>query len=383
MKNWKTVELFCGIGGFRIAADALNIETVWANDIGDLAKSVYIANFGKEVFHDGDIQNLIQTIPQHDILTAGFPCQPFSSAGKKKGTSEPRGTLFSEIVKILKLNNPRFFVLENVKRLLSMDSGKHFATILSALTECGYCVEWRVVNARWFGLPQHRERIVIIGWKDPVLRSYFYHNRDKIQEESIGSVKIRQSLIHRIAEHHWKFSSWGLAWEEWAIDQELDDPLCSIFSNAKLHDVLEKDPLPEFFFTEDTLKRIEDSDPVNRYFNGVEILYNQRGGARMGYSIFGVNGVAPTLTSTTSRHYERYRVGNEYRRLTNIEYARLQGFPDHHCDAVSPYHQYALFGNAVPPCLVQWVMSQLINNCYFPIEITQESLGKQMELSFF
>ena len=383
MNTWKTVELFCGIGGFRIAADALNIETIWANDIKDYAKSVYISNFGEENFYHGDIRNLVQTVPTHDILTAGFPCQPFSSAGKKMGTSEPRGTLFFEIVRILTLKNPSFFILENVKRLLSMDSGKHFATILSALTRCGYYVEWRVVNARWFGLPQHRERTVIIGWKDPVLRSYLYYNKDEIKEEHVEPVKIQQSFIHKIAEHQWKFSSWGLAWEDWVIDQELDNPLCSISSNVRLHDLLEKEVSSEFFFTEDTLKRIEDSDPVNRYFNGVEILYNQKGGARMGYSIFGVNGVAPTLTSTTSRHYERYRVGNEYRRLTNVEYARLQGFPDHHCYAVLPYHQYALFGNAVPPCLVKWVMSQLIDDCYFPLEITEGLLGKQMELSLF
>lgn len=79
----------------------------------------------------------------------------------------------------------------------------------------------------------------------------------------------------------------------------------------------------------------------------------------MGYTIFGISGVAPTLTSTTSRHYERYKIGNRYRRLTNVEYARLQGFPDDHCKAVSVYEQYALFGNAVPPPLVEWVMGQL------------------------
>ena len=79
----------------------------------------------------------------------------------------------------------------------------------------------------------------------------------------------------------------------------------------------------------------------------------------MGYTIFGTNGVAPTLTSTTSRHYERYRVGNRYRRLTNVEYARIQGFPDAHCNGISTYGQYALFGNAVPPAMAEWVIKQV------------------------
>jgi DNA (cytosine-5)-methyltransferase 1 len=130
---------------------------------------------------------------------------------------------------------------------------------------------------------------------------------------------------------------------------------------VKLRDVLEREVPPQFDFTESTIERIGNSAEVNRFVDGVEILSNQGGGARMGYTVFGINGVAPTLTSTASRHYERYKVGNRYRRLTNIEYARLQGFPDDFCSAVSVYDQYALYGNAVPPPVVQWVVGRL--NC--------------------
>jgi DNA (cytosine-5)-methyltransferase 1 len=80
----------------------------------------------------------------------------------------------------------------------------------------------------------------------------------------------------------------------------------------------------------------------------------------MGYTVFGINGVAPTLTSSQSRHYERYQIGSRYRRLTNIEYARIQGFPDHHCDVISPYNQYALFGNAVPPQMASWAVRRTL-----------------------
>ena len=113
--------------------------------------------------------------------------------------------------------------------------------------------------------------------------------------------------------------------------------------------------------------RIENSVYVNKYYNGVQILYNQRGGARMGYSIFGTNGLSPTLTASTSRHYERYKVNERYRRLTNIEYARLQGFPDLHCKAVSPYDQYKLYGNAVPHQLVHYALSQVVNEKYITL----------------
>lgn len=381
MKSWKTVELFCGIGGFRLAADALKIETVWANEIEDKAAFIYTKHFGDMNFHHGDIRECSQDIPEHDILTAGFPCQPFSSAGKKMGICDPRGTLFSEIVKIVGQKKPNFFILENVKRLLSMNSGIYFATILHALTQSGYCVEWRVLNAMWFGLPQHRERIILIGRKNRDLQSYLYSSKRDENLNHIRKIQLECSQLHKIQDRQSKFQNWGLAWEDYVIDQHIEIPVCQINPNIRLHHLLEENPASDFFFTKDTLKRIKHSEKVNRYFNGVEILYNQKGGARMGYSIFGIHGVSPTLTSTTSRHYERYKVGEEYRRLTNIEYARLQGFPDSHCDGISPYHQYMLFGNAVPPNLIQWVMSRLINDQFLPVEIEQVRSTKQLELS--
>src|SRR5208283_5141679 len=110
--------------------------------------------------------------------------------------------------------------------------------------------------------------------------------------------------------------------------------------------ILQDNVAAEFDFTEATLKWVSANTPVNRFVQGVEILSNQEGGARMGYTIFGIEGVAPTLTSTTSRHYERYKIGNRYRRLTNVEYARIQGFPDDHCAGMALHDQYALLGNA-------------------------------------
>src|SRR4051812_16213164 len=111
----KTVELFAGIGGFRVAAEKFHLETVWANDCCPKASKVYRNQFGSEKFHEGDVNQLLADIPVHDVLTAGFPCQPFSSAGKKKGIRDPRGTLFSKVVDVLRNRRPKFFVLENVK----------------------------------------------------------------------------------------------------------------------------------------------------------------------------------------------------------------------------------------------------------------------------
>jgi DNA (cytosine-5)-methyltransferase 1 len=373
--SMKAVELFCGIGGFRIACDSLGIETIWSNDISPKASKVYVDKFGPDNFHEGDIEEFLDTVPEHDVLTGGFPCQPFSSAGKKLGIEDLRGTLFEKIVYVLDKKKPNYFILENVKRLLSMDNGKHFATVLDALSSIGYLIEWRLLNAVNFGLPQNRERIVITGRKNhnPTSKLCSLEDLSGLKKKQLIQVKDNSSW-KKIENHGLKFRNWGLALDGVFFHADIDD-FSEKYESVKLASVLEDRPDNKFFFTQDTEERIKNSDEVNRYYSGVEILYNQKGGARMGYSIFGINGVAPTLTCTASRHYERYKIGNEYRRLTNIEYARIQGFPDDHCNAISTYDQYTLYGNAVPPELVKWALSKLISDEYTDFNILEGALN--------
>lgn len=380
----RTVELFAGIGGFRIAAEKRGIKTVWANDINSIACSVYKDQFGEDSIKEGDIWKLIKSIPKHDLLTGGFPCQPFSSAGKKKGISDPRGTLFQAIIEVLKLNQPKFFILENVKRLLSMDKGLPFATILSALAELDYRIEWRVLNAMHFGLPQNRQRVVLSG-----IHLSEYKNKES-EWNSIESIKladpndfsknnkILKNFIDidewkNIEDHGSSFPNWGVACKGKFFSSDLVD-FHKKTKLVTLNNVLEEDA-PKFFdLTESTIHRLGSNSIVRKYVGGVEIISNQRGGARMGYTIFGINGLAPTLTSSTSRHYERYKIENNYRRLTNIEYARIQGFPDNHCSIAPLRHQYVLYGNAVPPALVGWVMDRILDTKLISFDIEYQPL---------
>lgn len=363
----KTVEMFAGIGGFRLASDRMGWQTVWANDLSSKACAVYRDRFGSDVIHEGDFVDFKDSVPPHDLLTGGFPCQPFSSAGKKEGTRDARGTLFQLIVDVLRKERPRFFILENVKRLLTMEKGCHFATILSSLAELDYAVEWRLINAMHFGLPQNRERVVIVGSRLPD-----YAKRERVAPVRLalpsdlalldGSQQQRlfeQHRWNRITDHRDRFPDWGVASGGCFFGADLER-FAAASTPVLLSDVLEKTVSPDFDFTETTLKWLNENTPVNRFVHGVEILSNQRGGARMGYTIFGTRGVAPTLTSTTSRHYERYKVGDRYRRLTNVEYARIQGFPDDHCRACSVYDQYVLYGNAIPPAMAGWVLGRLL-----------------------
>jgi len=364
------VELFSGIGGFRVAAERRRISTIWANDNCPKACEVYRSRFGEKEIHAGDIRGLKGQIPDHDILTAGFPCQPFSSAGKKKGVRDPRGTLFQEIVDVLTERQPKYFVLENVKRLLTMETGFHFATILSSLADANYYIEWRLLNAMHFGLPQNRQRVFIIGVHERALASpaKLFDGPVPLRLATAEDIANRDGRLFDavwdppawkpIETHVGRFPSWGMARSGRFIAAGLSS-FSAALPPVMLSEVLQGLVSDEFDFTETTLKWIAANTPVNRFVQGVEILSNQAGGARMGYTIFGTNGVAPTLTSTTSRHYERYRVGDRYRRLTNTEYARIQGFPDDHCGVVSVYDQYALFGNAAPPPMAGWVFDRL------------------------
>jgi DNA (cytosine-5)-methyltransferase 1 len=171
------IDLFCGIGGFRFAmnsaSEIIKIESqcVFSSDIDSNAQTAYEANFGELPF--GDItQVTAEDVPDHELLLGGFPCQAFSIIGDMKGFSDTRGTLFFDIARIIEAKNPPAFVLENVKQLRGHDSGRTLSTILKTLDQLGYWVDYRVLNALDYGLPQKRERILIVGFKKGTQRNF-------------------------------------------------------------------------------------------------------------------------------------------------------------------------------------------------------------------
>lgn len=367
-----TVELFAGIGGFRLAAESVSLRTIWANDVCPKACQVYRSRFDSSEIVEGEVAAHVTNVPNHDLLTAGFPCQPFSSAGKKRGIRDPRGTVFQVVVDVLKNRRPRLFILENVKRLLTMEGGLHFATILSSLADLDYQIEWRLLNAMHFGLPQNRQRVFIVGVRGSEgapLPSIRLASCDDLNGAQLHGLT-NPDLWEIIEQHGKRFPTWGIACCGRFIAANLQGFSCAL-PLVPVRTVLQANVPEEFDFTVSTLQWLSRNTPVNKFVQGVEILSNQAGGARMGYTIFGINGVAPTLTSTTSRHYERYKIGDRYRRLTNVEYARIQGFPDDHCAVCSIYDQYALYGNAVPPPMAAWVMRQLLSDGMSPSEYRQ------------
>jgi DNA (cytosine-5)-methyltransferase 1 len=159
------IDLFAGIGGFRIPMQDNKGKCVFTSEFNFHAQRSYELNFGEVPF--GDITKLdLNIVPKHDVLTAGFPCQPFSISGKMKGFEDTRGTLIYNVFKIIEMRQPQVVFLENVKHLIHHDGGNTLKTILKDLEELGYKVSWKLLNASDFGVPQNRERIIIIGHKD-------------------------------------------------------------------------------------------------------------------------------------------------------------------------------------------------------------------------
>jgi DNA (cytosine-5)-methyltransferase 1 len=172
-KSVRYIDLFCGVGGFRLAMEqaaaqaGLRARCVFSCDIDDGCRRVYEANFGERP--SGDISQVSSAdAPDHDVLLAGFPCQPFSIIGRRHGFTDTRGTLFFEIARILDAKRPAVFVLENVKQLVGHDKGRTMKKIMDTLEELGYDARHRVFNALHFGLPQKRERTFIVGFREKV-----------------------------------------------------------------------------------------------------------------------------------------------------------------------------------------------------------------------
>lgn len=222
----KYIDLFCGIGGFRIAIEkVLNAKyiapkCVFSSDIDRDAKIIYEANFNESPV--GDITQIAaEDIPEHDLLLAGFPCQAFSICGNLKGFEDARGTLFFEIARILKAKQPEYFILENVKQLVGHNQGTTLKSILEILDQLGYLVQYKVLNALSFGLPQKRERIFIVGYRQPLpfrweVQKIPMKPLTEILESEVSlsyyaSEKIR---TNRLTKYQGQFSSEPMIWHE-------------------------------------------------------------------------------------------------------------------------------------------------------------------------
>lgn len=294
------IDLFAGIGGMRIAYESAGGHCVYSNEWNKYSQQTYFANFGEQP--EGDITKVdAASIPDHDILVAGFPCQPFSIAGVSKKNSlgratgfedKTQGTLFFDICRILKEKRPKAFMLENVKNLCSHDRGNTFRVITEALDELDYAIFYRVLDGQNY-VPQHRERILIVGF-----------DRKRYGND---------------------------------IDFSFD--LTPVEPKPVMKDILEKDVDDKYTLT----------DKLWSYLQNYAEKHKAAGNG-FGYGIADPNGVARTLSA---RYYKDgseiliAQVGKNPRRLTPRECARLQGFPDEFKIVVSDTQAYKQFGNSV------------------------------------
>jgi len=312
--KFKFIDLFAGIGGIRIAYQNLGGKCVFSSEWNNFAKKTYEANFGEVPF--GDITKISErAIPDHDILLGGFPCQPFSIAGVSKKNAlgrkhgfldETQGTLFFDIARILDHKKPKAFMLENVKNLVSHDKGNTFKVIKHTLEELGYTVYYRVLDGKHF-VPQHRERIIIVGFRTDIFTGEEHFSFPKLPEPS-SCIK---EILEKKAETKYTLSD-----KLWNYLQEYADK-----HKAKGNG---------FGFGLTDLNGISRTMSARYYKDGAEILIPQR--------------------------------NRNPRRLTPRECARLQGFPEKFIIPVSDNQAYRQFGNSVTVPLMQAVGKQVIKS---------------------
>ena len=295
------IDLFAGIGGMRLAFENVGGTCVYSSEWNEFSQKTYEANFGE--WPDGDITKVdAESIPDHDILVAGFPCQPFSIAGVSKKQSlgratgfedKTQGTLFFDVCRILKAKRPKAFMLENVKNLCRHDHGRTFTVIREALDELDYEVFYKVIDGQAF-VPQHRERILIVGF-----------DRQRYADKEI------------------KF--------EFNITPKEPKPV--------LRDILEPEPDSKYTLT----------DKLWNYLQAYAAKH-QAAGNGFGFGIAPLDGVTRTLVARYYKDGSEILIaqeGRNPRRLTPRECARLQGFPESFVIPVSDTQAYRQFGNSV------------------------------------
>jgi len=277
-----------------------NPECIGYSEINKYAIQIYQSKFPEHKNY-GDITKIkAEELPDFDLFVGGFPCQAFSIAGKRGGFDDTRGTLFFDCARILKEKQPRNFILENVKGLLSHDNGRTFKTIINTLTELGYCVEWQVLNAKNFGVPQNRERVFIVG--------------------HLGGIPRRK--VFPITETD----------REVDKTKELPEPISNClrtnYSNGKSNETY--------------IRQLNQPKHSND-------------------RIYGTDGISPTLNTAQGGNRQPFiPEDSRIRRLTPLECERLMGYPDGWTEGLSDNQRYKTLGNGIVSNVVAEVVKRLL-----------------------
>ena len=352
---------FSGIGGFELGAHAADqtIEFVGYSEIDKYAIKVYEKHF-KGVPAYGDITKInAKELPDFDCLVGGFPCQAFSIAGKRRGFEDTRGTLFFDLARILREKQPRYFVFENVKGLLSHDSGNTFRTIIATIDELGYDCQWQVLNSKNFGVPQNRERVYIVGHLRGTPRPEVFPigNNDRATSDLPG-----QSTNTLTTRYYG-----GQANGSYAIESKLDAQSVKIpeatkkgYAEASVGQAINLS-VPN---SKTRRGRVSDVAPTLDTGMQIHTLQPMVRTENMNGDGFW-NGYTGTIRAGASRNNNLLDDTVRIRRLTPKECERLQGFPDDWTSmstngAVSDTQRYKMCGNAVTTNVVQAVFERLL-----------------------
>lgn len=307
LEGYSFIDLFSGLGGFRVALESLGADCVYSSELDEPVREIYAKNFGE--LPAGDITMIDEvSIPDHDILCAGFPCQAFSISGKQRGFEDARGTLFFDVARIVKEKKPKIVFMENVRNFASHDNGKTLEVVKTTMEELGYDFYYKVLSASDYGIPQKRERVYMIGFrKDLGIKEFSYPTPIKLEKH------VENFLINddRIVE--------GLI-----VERE------DTYFNSVVDDFYSDKP--------------------------IRLGIVNKGG--QGERIYSVKGVAITLSAHGGGAFAKtggYLVNGMTRRLHPRECARLMGYPDDYIISENFNQAYKQFGNSVVIDVLQFL----------------------------
>ena len=327
MKELTFIDLFAGIGGIRQGFEKNGFKCVYSNEIDDHACEMYELNFGENP--KGDITKLDPSIlPDFDILVGGFPCQSFSICGKQKGFEDARGTLFFDICRILEKKKPKAIMLENVFNLVTHDKGNTFKVMKESLANLGYTIECRVLNARNFGVPQNRDRIIIVGSREGL-----HFDFNKLETNTIDSMI---PFLDKEGPFEYLDPSEYTILEDKYVKRQSKSGLIFIgYRNKKI--------------------RVAGVRPGTEHLSRVHKMPNR---------IYSAEGTHPTIASQEQSGRYWIYVNNKVRKLTINECYRFFGFPENFkkCGLLSK--QYERIGNSVCVNMISAVAKEMKNQFF-------------------